>query len=306
MRPLFLHLDDALDGQASLLDRGCAAGGRRIAAQDLGPSLRLWSRPLALKYLEARLWSAAPAGVPEITFAGSGDFHHVTPLLLERAIEASGVDQVTVVHFDNHPDWVRFPKGLHCGSWVGQAARHPKTARLITVGVCSNDIDRSETKGADLGLIQDDRVELYPYRSPRGGAFVHLGGREWPTILSIGEDGFADFLARRIQTRAVYLTIDKDVLRAADAVTNWDQGQTSFGLLRALIEKIGSQHRLIGADVVGDWSRPRYGGGGADALLKRGEALLDQPWSQPNPVYAMQVNEAINLRLLELFAEVCP
>jgi hypothetical protein len=29
--------------------------------------------------------------------------------------------------------------------------------------------------------------------------------------------------------------------------------------------------------------------------------MLDQPWSRPEPVDAGQVNEAVNLRLLEMF-----
>ena len=36
-------------------------------------------------------------------------------------------------------------------------------------------------------------------------------------------------------------------------------------------------------------------------VLKRGEAMLDQPWSRPEPVEASVVNEAVNLRLLEMF-----
>lgn len=87
MRPLFLHMDDALDGQASLLERGLAAGGRRIAVRDLGPALRLRARPPVLKRLEARLIAPAPSRPPEITFAGSGDFHRAAQLLLVRAIE---------------------------------------------------------------------------------------------------------------------------------------------------------------------------------------------------------------------------
>jgi hypothetical protein len=120
----------------------------------------------------------------------------------------------------------------------------------------------------------------------------------------LGEGPFADLLASRIETDAVYITIDKDVLRADDAVTNWDQGQTSLSLLETLIQRIAANHRLIGADVVGDWSPPRYGGGVLPALLKRGEALLDQPWRGPDQAAAVRLNEAVNRRLLRLFVQV--
>lgn len=302
MRPLFLELDDALEGQDHLVAEGREAGGLRIEAQDLGPSLRLWSRPPALDALRNRLRDVRAAG-PELVFAGSGDFHHVAPLLIERAMETSHAEDVTVVHFDNHPDWVLFDNGMHCGSWAGRAARLPGVTRLITVGVCSDDIDRPKPQGVDLDLIADGRLELYAYRAPRGAASVDLRGRSWPTIETLGESAFADLLAERIATEAVYITIDKDVLRPEDAITNWDQGGASLALLETLIQQIAQRHRLIGADIVGDWSTPRYGGGVLPALLKRGEALLDQPWRTPDRQSARTINLAANRRLLRLFTQ---
>ena len=304
MRPVFLDLDGAFEGQDDLVAEALDADGQQVAARDLGPALRLWSRPAALDALCERLRQARPSEGPDLVFAGSGDFHHVTPLLLRRAVEASYAGPVTVVHFDNHPDWVLFDNGLHCGSWVGRAARTPGVARLITVGVCSRDIDRPKPEGADLDLVADGRLELYAYRDPRGGRNVSLCGRDWPTVETLGETAFADLLASRIQTDAVYITVDKDVLRAEDAVTNWDQGETSLTLLETLIQRVLEDHRLIGADIVGDWSVPRYGGGLVPALLKRGEALLDQPWRGPDRPTARRLNEAVNRRLLRMFVQV--
>ena len=299
MRPVFLNLDAALDGQPTLRAQG---SGLAIEARDLGPALRLWSRPPALAALAARLRDRAPAGA-ELVFAGSGDFHHVTPLLIERAMATSGAGPVTVVHFDNHPDWVRFSNGLHCGSWVGRAARSPGVAKVITVGVCSGDIDRPETKRADLDLVSEGRVELYPYRAPDGGPVLRVGAQGWPSMEAMGEGGFVDLLVSRIDTDAVYITIDKDVLRADDAVTNWDQGQLSLAGLERLVRAVAGRARVIGADVVGDWSPPRYGPDLVSNLLKRGEAFLDQPRGGV-PGDLARTNEATNLRLLSLFAEV--
>ncbi len=300
MRPVFLSLDNALGAQSMLRDQG----GLTVEARDLGPALRLWSRPPALAALTARLRDRAPAGeAPDLVFAGSGDFHHITPLLIERAIAASGAGPVTVVHFDNHPDWVRFENGLHCGSWVGRAARLPSVAKVITVGVCSGDIDRPETKRADLSLVAEGRVELYPYRAPDRGPILRIGDRSWPSMVAMGQDGFLNLLVSRIETDAVYVTIDKDVLRADDAVTNWDQGQLSLDGLERLVQAVAERARVIGADVVGDWSPPRYGPDLLSNLLKRGEAFLDQPRGAA-PGDLSRINEATNLRLVSLFAEV--
>lgn len=301
MRPVLLHLDEALDHQPLLRERQ----GAMVDARDLGPALRLWSRPAALSRLTDRLRDTLPTGTgPDLIFAGSGDFHHVSPLLIARAVEASGGKPLTVLHFDNHPDWVRFENGMHCGSWVARAARLPGVARVITVGVCSGDIHRPETKRADLSLIQDRRVELYPYVAPDGGPVFQVGDQGWPSIEALGEAAFAELLASRIETDAIYVTVDKDVLRAEDAVTNWDQGRLSLTGLSAMVRAAANKAQIVGMDVVGDWSPPRYGPDLLSALLKRGEAFLDQPRRGPSPSLARQVNEAANLALLDLFAEV--
>ena len=302
MRTALLHLDSALRSQRELARTVAGRGGRNLDCRHLGPALRLWSRPAALERLRSRVGATLPAvDGPFLVFSGSGDFHHITPTLLERACEAAGNPPVTLLHFDNHPDWVRFSRGAHCGSWVGRAARLPHVARVVTVGVCSPDVLAPERKGADLALVTEDRVELYAYRAPGGAATVAVAGHEWPTIEAMGEAAFLDFLPTRIPTSAVYVTIDKDVLRAADAGTNWDQGRTSLAFLKAMLARIGEGHRVIGADVVGDWSPAVYGGGLMAGLLKQGEALLDQPWSRPDAT-AQAANQAANLQLLDLIA----
>lgn len=302
MRAALLHLDAALASQEALAAQVAAGGGRSLDARDLGPALRLWSRPQALDRLAGRLRDELPASAgPALVFSGSGDFHHISPILLSRAIEAADCNAVTVLHFDNHPDWVRFANGVHCGSWVGQAARMPGVAKVITAGVCSPDIRKPNARRADLDLLTEERLELYAYRDPDGAASVELCGQSWPTIAAMGEATFAAFLADRIATEAIYITIDKDVLSAGDAATNWDQGQTSLAFLKALIAPLLAGHTLIGADVVGDWSPAVYGGGPLAQLMKRGEAMLDQPWSKPAPA-ACAANEDVNLQLFDLIA----
>jgi len=301
VQPALLCLDDALTGQYRLRDAVAAAGGIVMDCRDLGPALRLWSRPQALAALRQRIDVMLPESLgPLMVFSGSGDFHHVTPMLLGRALEAVGRPATTVLHFDNHPDWVRFGTGAHCGSWVGLAARLDGVAKLVTIGVCSNDIARPAAKGADLTLVTEDRLELYAYRAPGSLPAVQLCGRSWPTIESLGETAFTDLLASRVETEAVYVTIDKDVLCAADAGTNWDQGRTTLDLLQNLIFHATQGRRIIGVDVVGDWSKPTYGGGVIASLLKAGEALMDQPWRRP-PSHILAVNERVNLALLRQF-----
>lgn len=298
MRALHLMLDDALDGQAGFQLSGVDVDLVKMDARDLGAELRLWTRPRAFSALRTRLRRAMTGQGPWLTFTGSGDFHHVSLLLIARAAAATG-EALTVLHFDNHPDWVRFGRGIHCGSWTGRAVRLSLVHRLITVGVCSGDVERPGQ--TNLEPIRSGQVEIYPYRRANGATSLDLCGRSWPTIASIGEAQFLRHLLQRIATRDVYVTIDKDVLRSADAATNWDQGELSLTGMATLIRGVAARHRLVGADVLGDWSAPRYAGV-VDGLLKRAEAFIDQPRRPPNG--ALQINQPVNEYLLRLFADL--
>ena len=68
---------------------------------------------------------------------GSGDFHHVSAILLERLAIATPID---VVVLDNHPDNMRFPFGIHCGSWVRRVAALPQVRHVHVVGISSGDL----------------------------------------------------------------------------------------------------------------------------------------------------------------------
>jgi len=298
MQAVALHLDDALLVQPLFATALGDVGARTLDARDLGPQLRLWSREDTLTTLKSRLRIELPASsAAELVFAGSGDFHHVTALLVERVLEQTGAP-LTVIHVDNHPDWVKFRNGMHCGSWVGRVARMSGVASTMTIGVTSADIDRPSGKGADLSLVDDGLVQMFPYRNAGGDSGYKLCGREWPTIASIGEQEFIRMLVTGIHTRNVYITIDKDVLRAEDAVTNWDQGELSLRFLTDLIAAIGQDHTLVGADVVGDWSPVRYGGHLAARAFKMAESAMDQPWTRVDAFRATTINQATNLDLL--------
>ena len=297
MRTCLLHTDEALLGQPEFLRAAEAVGARQVEARRAGAEVRLWGRDAALRgFADAVLPALRGAGGPRLTFMGSGDFHHLTGLLLEAALEEHDAP-VTVIHFDNHPDWVRFAGGMHCGSWVNRALALPQVEKVITLGVCSNDLRFPAWKGAELTHLQRGRLELYPY--------ARTGGRlQLSTIRGIGEDAFVEHLRTRITTPAVYLTVDKDVLCRDEALTNWDQGMMRLPYLLALIRAAAAGRRVIGADVTGDYARPHYTGSVGTRWAKYAEICLDQPWSAPDPVRAAAVNAAGNVALLEVLSEV--
>jgi hypothetical protein len=314
MQLLLLHLDDALELQPDFARACLNAGASEIQAEDDGRAIRLWGKDDSLNALAGRLAHTMLRGRkdPHLCFMGSGDFHHVSALLLEVAL-AKDDKPVTVIHFDNHPDWVHFKGGMHCGSWVNRAARNRLVNKVITVGVCSSDLRKPEGKGANLSLLSSGDLELFPYDHPpskvkkdygSGASYRQdAGSLCWNTIRAIGEQNFIDRLLSRIETDAVYLTIDKDVLVADDAITNWDQGNMRLPYLLSLVTEIGARHRIVGADVTGDYSTPAYAGNLWTKVAKHAEILVDQPRRPSDLHLVTNTNSAANHTLLAVLAE---
>ena len=315
MQLVLLHLDEALDDQADFIRTADLAGPRHIRLADDASAIRLWGKQPAMNRFRDRLLQHFSSDNPDarLVFIGSGDFHHVTTYLLATALENHS-EPITLIHFDNHPDWVKFENGIHCGSWINRALDHPQVAKLITIGVCSHDLKRPERDGADLNLLSRGLLELYPYEHPdsrvRGdygssASFEQLeSSLRWKTIRDMGEGNFLEYLLTRIKTKSAYVTVDKDVLSAEDAVTNWDQGNMRLPYLLSMVREIGWRHTVIGADVTGDYSLPRYTGAPWSRIPKQVEILMDQPRRRPEPSLAANVNSAANHALLEVFSDV--
>jgi arginase family enzyme len=315
MRVSLLHLDDALEAQPDFI-RACAnADAELIRVAEDASAIRLWGKQQKLDDFRQALVKQLTSDrvEPRLTFMGSGDFHHITAFLVAFALENQSAP-ITIIHFDNHPDWVKFENGMHCGSWINRALKHPKVDKMITLGVCSRDLERPEWEGADLTLLSQGQLELYPYdhapsRVKRdygsGASFAQKDGAlHWKTIRSLGEQNFYDYLLSRIKTKSVYLTIDKDVLAREDAITNWDQGCMRMPYLLSLVKQIGKLHAVIGADVTGDYSTPRYSGDLWTRLCKHAEIFIDQPRGKPDQAQAANINGAANRAFLGALSEV--
>jgi arginase family enzyme len=213
---------------------------------------------------------------------------------------------LTVVHIDNHPDWVSWPRTFNCGGWVNRALELPHVRRVITLGPCSADLDLPEVKFANLRALESGRLEVYPWRHAPSRVFRRYGNGAshrtraghlvWTTLAETPWTEFVDALIARIPTEAVYLTLDKDALRSADAVTNWDQGEMSLEHVLTLIQRIAGARRLVGADVCGEYSPLSFSGWGRKILswIDRG-----RPPAQPPDAHAR--NDVTNRRLLGAF-----
>ena len=121
---------------------------------------------------------------------------------------------------------------------------------------------------------------------------------------NLAEEDWADFLddlLPAIPTEAVWLTIDKDVLGRGEAVTNWDQGELTLAHLVAAIERLADERRIIGVDVCGDWSEPRFSDPFRAAL-----AFFDHPPRLRPSAEDLAINARANAALIDCFARVLP
>ena len=305
MRLRLLDLDGSLPSQAPFAERLADGSAEHVDLKGMSASLRIVARRRAMEaFCERLIGEEYAAGAPEVTFYGSGDFHHLAAGLLRLANEP-----VTVIHFDNHPDWVSFPPTFNCGAWVNRALQLPHVRKVVTLGPCSDDLAWPELKSANLAAVREGLLEIRPWQHPpsrvlrdydRGPAHRSQGGYiEWANLADDDWRVALDDVIAGVPTRAVWLTIDKDVLVEEEAATNWDQGGMSVDHLIEAIRLLALRKRLFGVDVCGDYSTPRFGDPFRAAL-----AHFDHP-SKPEPTpEVLRRNAATNARLLACFDEV--
>jgi arginase family enzyme len=293
----FLDLDGSLDTQqASLRTIAPWQSVSTVGLRDLGPRLRLWSRDRTVRLARERIAALAPDG-PTLHLLGSGDFHHLAAVLMERAREP-----VTVVHIDNHPDWVRLAPRWHCGSWVNRALRLPRVERVVTLGPCSDDLVRPDLKGGNLPALAAGRIVLFPWehapsrvwRCVADGPGRHWenGRIHWQNLAGSDLEAALNAIISLISSDAVWLSIDKDVLDEREALTNWDQGRMPLSALLRIIDAVGARKRIVGADICGEFSPIAH-----TNWFKRWESRSDQPQRRADAGMLAR-NEATNKELL--------
>lgn len=307
MNLCLLHLDEALLAQPAFMKACGRHDALHCELQDVGKEIRLWASDNQMEHvkdaLRSRLNWQSKVG-PMVAWMGSGDFHHVSALLVELIAEQHDVP-ITVVHFDNHPDWVECSSGMHCGSWVKRLLDNDTVERVVTIGVNSRDLVWPDLKRAGIDHVRRGRHVLYSLRelrySPtrrrgRSAEHFHVITAEFSAPGCMAE--IQSQVGSTIPTERIYITIDKDVLRSSDAKTNWDQGMLSLECLQSWLSVLLRRYRVLGVDVIGDYSPQAFTGPMPTRFLKKTELALDQPWFHKRDS-ASALNECGNLRLLE-------
>jgi len=298
-----LDTDGSIDTKA-LTAAAAWASVTHVDLRDLGPALRLWSRRKNIDAARRRI-AAARDPRPSITFLGSGDFHHLAALLVERVAEP-----FALLHFDNHPDWVRLAPRWHCGSWVNRVLALPNLERVVTVGPCSDDLVSPGRKGGNLRALATGRLVLFPWQHDPSRVRRRIAdgpGHEWRdgriVWRNLGERQLEDAIGMvldAVPTEAVWITIDKDVLPEHEALTNWDQGRMPLAALTAMLRAVGQRKRLLGADICGAYSPPRYAN-----WLKRIEARMDQPARSTTDRQRIDDNTRTDCELARTLIDAC-
>src|SRR5579864_222289 len=98
MNPVHINLDDAWDSEKF------PQAMRTIDARPLGPHLRcIAPEPIIRRSIDTISEGLAPDD--RLLLYGSGDFHYLAAWFLRRALDITKATDVTLISFDNHPDW---------------------------------------------------------------------------------------------------------------------------------------------------------------------------------------------------------
>lgn len=297
-----LDLDSSLIRQEGLLK---GYRNQIIDLKDIGPAARMWMPGGIRERIKETISSSDKSAV---TFLGSGDFHHLSSILIGEFQQPIGV-----IVFDLHPDWDILPPKAACGSWVSSVLKSDNIRKLLLIGTSSEDISGFWAHTADLRSLKDDRVEIYPYahrptriffrRVPENISLKVQRGRLSQVIYWKGLKGQdpGEFLAQaigRIGVKDVYISLDKDCLQHKFALTNWEEGKMPLDALLSMLKIIRERLNIVGMDITGEYSPVIVKG-----AFKRALSFLDHPKNNiaaglPE-AYVSALNTQTNLKILE-------
>jgi hypothetical protein len=180
---------------------------------------------------------------------GSGDFHYLAAVLLRRITQP-----VTVVSFDNHPDWDIRPPHWACGGWVNRALEM-SNVRQVSVWGCGNfELAFPSRLFANRKALRSGTLAVHAWAERQKPAvqrrFDCMTRGNW-------RQRFEEF-AQSLAGTKVYVTVDLDCLRAEEAVTNWENGLFTAADVAWALRKLRDKSDVIAGDLCGAYSPPSY------------------------------------------------
>ena len=216
-----------------------------VDARGWGAQLRFSAPPSLVE----KFYSEFARQVAPFILYGSGDFHYLSALWLRRLNEP-----VVLVSFDNHPDWDVRPPKWGCGGWINRAFELANVQHIAIWGCGNFECWWPHNIFANRAGEREGRLEVHPWVDhrpmkdrQRRGAILRENWRE----------NFEAFAAN-FRGQNIYVTIDLDCVRAEDAVTNWESGRFEVADLEWALAKLQEKSRIIGGDICGAYSQPKY------------------------------------------------
>ena len=236
-----LNFDDSVVRQSAFLAPFATS---TVDLTRIGRAARLWADRASIDVIRASL---DPARRSCITLLGSGDYHHVSSLLLEQFKEP-----VTLIVFDHHPDWDRLPPRYGCGAWINRVLEQKSVHQVVLVGNASTDLTFPSIVTGNLQSVRANRVVMLPYEVPTRQIWPFTG-IPWHELRADPHAVFSTVIDR-LSSRRVYVSIDKDCLTASHALTNWEEGRLTLDLLLSLLSTLKQKCEIVGLDITGDYS----------------------------------------------------
>ena len=188
-------------------------------------------------------------GLGGFILSGSGDFHHLTALWLRRFHEP-----LTLVSFDNHPDWDRRPPRWACGGWINRALEMECVQKAAVWGCGNFELNWPNRIFGNAAALRSGRLEIFAWKE----RYSHSGSSRWHPISRSNWREKFDAFAAGLQGGSVYVTVDIDCLAAEEAVTQWEQGLFTAEDVAWALKTLRSTCPVLGGDLCGAWSPPCY------------------------------------------------
>jgi arginase family enzyme len=248
-------------------------------------NLRSWGP--RLRYIGTRadveaFWEAVRNRLGPFVLYGSGDFHYLAGVLLRRV-----PSPVTLISFDNHPDWDIRPPHWACGGWINRALELSNVRRAVIWGCGNFELAMPSRLFANHRALRVGRLEVHAWAERQNAGvrrhFDCMTRENW-------RERFERF-AGSLAGQEVYVTVDLDCLRKEEAVTNWENGLFTAQDVVWALSILRAKARVVAGDLCGAYSPPAYARG-----LQRFAGWWDHP-KQPPVKFA--VAQQINRSTLE-------
>ena len=191
----------------------------------------------AIEMIRRRIADAGISDAHGIHFFDNGNYHYMSKIWTDMIQEP-----FSLVVFDHHPDMQepRFGNILSCGGWVKKVLEENKFVQSVTlIGVADHLVEeiRSEIASHPAGARNDDYQNKVSF----------IRESEISTHTS--------HIPHLTSSYPLYISIDKDALSTDYAATNWDQGSLSLEHMKAIIEALAKDNKIIGVDICGERAR---------------------------------------------------